>query len=167
MKKLLIFFVLLSSISSFGQVQRPKTNPSTLNWLLPFSITKQAYHATDSAVYSSPSGVIYKAPIQSGTASHTITYAVSVTIDWSIAQTQIITLTGNCAFTNSSATSGELLHLKVIQDATGSRTISFAALKYPGGVAPVLSSSANAVDILTILYDGTNYNLIGVAFDVK
>lgn len=74
MKKLLIFFVLLSSISSFGQVQRPKTNPATLNWLLPFSITKQAYHATDSAVYSSPSGVIYKAPIQVGTAFDTTTY---------------------------------------------------------------------------------------------
>jgi hypothetical protein len=74
MKKLLIFFVLLSSISSFGQVQRPKMNPATLNWLLPFSITKQAYHATDSAVYSSPSGVIYKAPIQVGTAFDTTTY---------------------------------------------------------------------------------------------
>lgn len=127
MKKLLIFFVLLSSISSFGQVQRPNQSVS----------------------------------------ANTITYAASVTIDWSIAQTQIITLKGNCAFTNSSATSGELLHLKVIQDTTGGRTISFASLKYPGGVAPVLSSSANAVDILTILYDGTNYNLIGVAFDVK
>ncbi len=74
MKKLLIFFVLLSSIMSFGQVQRPKMNPATLNWLLPFSITKQAYHATDSAVYSSPNGVIYKAPIQVGTAFDTTTY---------------------------------------------------------------------------------------------
>ena len=83
MKKLLIFFVLLSSIESFGQVQRPKMNPATLNWLLPFSITKQAYHAADSAVYSSPSGVIYKAPVQAGGASFdTTTYQATPHI-WS------------------------------------------------------------------------------------
>ena len=83
MKKLLIFFVLLSSISSFGQVQRPKMNPATLNWLLPFSITKQAYHATDSAVYSSPSGVIYKAPIQSGGATFDTTTYQATHHTWS------------------------------------------------------------------------------------
>jgi len=52
--------------------------------------------------------------------------------------------------------------LIVKQDAIGSRTLAYdLVFKFPGGTAPTLSTTANAVDILTFLSDGTN--LYGVA----
>ena len=50
----------------------------------------------------------------------------------------------------------------MIQDGTGSRTLAYNAIyKWPAGVAPVLSTAANAIDILTFVSDGTN--MYGVA----
>jgi len=47
---------------------------------------------------------------------------------------------------------------KLIQDATGSRTVTWpAAVLWPGGTAPTLSTGANAVDLVALYYDGTNY----------
>lgn len=47
--------------------------------------------------------------------------------------------------------------LRVIQDATGSRLITWnAAFKWPSGTAPTLSTAANAVDLVTFIsYDGS------------
>lgn len=47
--------------------------------------------------------------------------------------------------------------LKITQDATGGRTITWpASIKWPGGTAPTLSA-ASKTDIITLIYDGTNY----------
>lgn len=56
--------------------------------------------------------------------------------------------------------------LRVQQDATGGRTLAYnVVFKWPGGVAPVLSTTANAIDILTFTSDGTNlYGVIQKAF---
>ena len=51
-----------------------------------------------------------------------------------------------------------ILHLVLIQDGVGSRTVTWPAIvKWPGGTAPTLSTGANAVDIIKFIYDGTNY----------
>lgn len=49
--------------------------------------------------------------------------------------------------------------LKIQQDATGNRIISNWASKtrWPRGIAPVLSVTPNAVDIVTFLFDGSVY----------
>ena len=47
--------------------------------------------------------------------------------------------------------------LTVTQDATWSRTLAYwTSYKFPGWTAPVLSTAANSVDILTFISDGTN-----------
>ncbi len=70
---------------------------------------------------------------------------------------QSITLDANCTLTFSNATSGGIYLVKIIQDGTGSRTITWpAAVKWAGG-APTLSTAAGAIDIATFFYDGTNY----------
>ena len=51
--------------------------------------------------------------------------------------------------------------IKIKQDGTGSRTASFGtgdstAVKFAGG-APTLSTGANAIDVVTVFYDGTDY----------
>lgn len=87
------------------------------------------------------------------------------TINWDLAANQVcsVTLGGNrtmAAPTNP--IDGGTYVLTVIQDATGSRTLTWnAAFKWAGGVAPTLSTAANAVDVVTFVSNGTN--LYGVA----
>jgi hypothetical protein len=45
--------------------------------------------------------------------------------------------------------------LILTQDATGSRLLT-STMKFAGGVK-TLTTSANAIDVVTIYYDGTNY----------
>lgn len=47
--------------------------------------------------------------------------------------------------------------LRITQDATGSRTVTWNAIfKWSAGAAPVLSTAGNAIDILSFIYDGTS-----------
>jgi hypothetical protein len=66
-----------------------------------------------------------------------------------------ITLTGNCIFTFSNAPAsgkGGKFTLILKQDATGSRTTTWpASAKWAGGMAPTLTTAANAVDVLTFV----------------
>ena len=81
------------------------------------------------------------------------------TITWNSGNMQKSTMTGNCTYTFTAPSSPARLQLKLIQDATGSRTATWpVAVKWPGGTAPTLTTDANAVDIVTFWYDGTNYN---------
>jgi len=82
----------------------------------------------------------------------------SKTIDWTAGNKQKITLTDNCTFTFTNPAGPCNVILKVIQDSTGSRTVSWpASVKWAGGTAPTLTTTANAVDIVSFYYDGTNY----------
>lgn len=82
------------------------------------------------------------------------------TIDWGAGTFQKLTLTGNCTLSFTAPAGPTYLQLKLIQDATGSRTITLpsACHGFDGGAALTLSTAANAVDFLTMYYDGTNYH---------
>jgi hypothetical protein len=58
------------------------------------------------------------------------------------------------AFTNMPA--GGSVTLIITQDATGGRTLTTTGIKY-AGASSTLSTAANAIDMLNILFDGTNY----------
>ena len=89
------------------------------------------------------------------------------TIDLSEGQRQKITLTGNCTVTFSNPDVG-IYTLKVIQDATGSRTLTLPSGKWVGGSAYTPTSDASAEDILSIYYDGSAYyySVVGLDFSV-
>jgi hypothetical protein len=75
------------------------------------------------------------------------------TFDVSSANVHRGVLDANCTFTFTGASSGRAcaLTLHLVQDATGSRTVTWpASVDWPGGTAPVLSTAANAVDVLTL-----------------
>lgn len=88
----------------------------------------------------------------------------AATVNWNVAtqQNAVLTIGGNRTLANpTNLAAGESMILKVIQDATGSRTLAYGtAYKWPGGSVPILSTAANAVDILSFYSDGTN--LFGV-----
>jgi len=80
------------------------------------------------------------------------------TIDWTKGNKQLSTLTGVCTFTFTPPGGKCNLILRLVQDATGSRTVTWpAAVKWSAGAAPTLSTTANAVDIIAFYYNGTNY----------
>jgi hypothetical protein len=71
---------------------------------------------------------------------------------------QTVTMTGNCTFTMPTATAGKSFILIATQDGTGSRTAVFTSVKFAGGVAPTLTTTATTgVDILTFVADGTSW----------
>lgn len=81
-----------------------------------------------------------------------------------------LTLTGNVTFTFSGATSGKACAFSVYikQDGTGSRTVTWPTVKWAGGVAPTLTTTANAIDVLVFesLDGGTTWfgSLVGANF---
>ncbi len=85
--------------------------------------------------------------------------------DWTTGSAQTCTLTGNCTGTSTmtSPTGVSRLTLRIVQDGTGSRTISTwpATVKWAGGAAPTLTTAASGIDIITFYWNGTNY--FGVA----
>lgn len=57
-------------------------------------------------------------------------------------------------------TDGMVLNVRIKQDATGGRTLAYGtAYKFPGGTAPVLSTTVNAVDLMSCYYDSTDGTL--------
>jgi len=71
---------------------------------------------------------------------------------------QTVTMTGNCTFTMPTATAGKSFILICTQDGTGSRTAVFTSVKFPGGTAPTLTTTATTgVDILTFVANGTSW----------
>lgn len=90
---------------------------------------------------------------------------VDGTADWDVSVNQVCTITLDQNVTINNPTNmrdGGTYILRVKQDATGSRTITWgAAYKHPGGEAPTLTADANALDIITFVSDGTS--MFGVA----
>lgn len=84
----------------------------------------------------------------------------SVTFDFSTGNISKITLSEDItSVTLAGAAAGDILHIQITQDSTA-RTISGwpAAVKWSGGgTAPTISTTSGAVDIVSMLYDGTNY----------
>lgn len=80
------------------------------------------------------------------------------TIDWTLSNKQKSTLTGNCTFTFTAPPGPCNLILKLVQDATGSRTVTWpAAVHWSSATAPTLTTTASQVDIVSFYYDGTTY----------
>jgi hypothetical protein len=81
----------------------------------------------------------------------------SKTIALTSGTVQTATLTGNCTFTMPTATAGKSFILLLKQDATGSRTATFTDVKFNAAGAPTITATANKMDILTFVADGTNW----------
>lgn len=84
-------------------------------------------------------------------ASHTFTISTGTV------QTATLTASTPCTFTMPTATAGTSFILKLTQAATGMTTATFTGVKFAGGVAPTITATASAVDIISFIADGTNW----------
>ena len=91
----------------------------------------------------------------------------SVAWDLESAQFASLTLSGDYTLsnpTNAPASGRGRYTLIVKQDGTGGHTLAFGSgYKFAGGVAPTITTSGNAVDIITFIYDDVSSAMYGTA----
>ena len=93
----------------------------------------------------------------------TLTDQATVTWDASTEDVCKVTLAGNrtlAAPTNS--TTGQFISILVIQDGTGSRTITWNAVyEFASDTAPTLTTTANLGDVFVFRYNGSKWLEVG------
>jgi hypothetical protein len=90
-----------------------------------------------------------KTPIESNTDGTTVTF------DLDASSTHTVTLGGNRTLALSNADVGQKFIIRLVQDATGSRSVSwFSTIKWPGGLVPTLSTTAGDVDVFGFICTG-------------
>ena len=86
-----------------------------------------------------------------------LTDGATISVDASVGNMFRVTLGGNRtvgAPTNSQ--DGQTINFHISQDGTGNRTLAWnSAYKWPSGVAPTLSTAANALDVVSCTYNST------------
>ena len=120
---------------------------------------------TGDVVGTSDTQTLTNKTIEAGTFTNGYTEEVATantstayTINLANGSVQILTLTGNCTFTFPTATAGKSFIMLLKQDATGSRTVTWpAAVKWPNGTAPTITSTASKLDKYIFTSDGTNW----------
>ncbi|NBT50984.1 MAG: hypothetical protein EBT12_05425, partial [Marivivens sp.] len=78
----------------------------------------------------------------------TLTDGANISVDLADSNNYVVTLAGNRTLDNpSNITAGQSGSIFIVQDGTGSRTLSFGSYyDFAGGTAPTLSTTASAVD---------------------
>ena len=94
-----------------------------------------------------------------GFTQQTATGDGTTTIDWKLGNKFYFTFGNqNDTFTFTAPTNPCSIILVLKQYSTGGKLATWpGTVKWPGGVAPTLSTGNNAVDIIAFYYDGTNY----------
>ena len=88
----------------------------------------------------------------------------TIAVDWSQGNVQSVTLGGNRTFTFTNGQDGGKYILMIKQDATGTRTATWpATVRWPGGTAPTLTTTASRTDYIGFLYNGVDSKYDGVA----
>jgi len=87
----------------------------------------------------------------------TLTDAATIAVDFGANQNFTVTLGGNRTLGNpTNIVVGQTGSIIVVQDSTGSRTLSFSSYyKFPGGTVPTLSTAANSIDRIDYIVKST------------
>ena len=81
----------------------------------------------------------------------------TVTFDLDTANTHTVTLGGNRALAISNEDAGQKFIINLVQDGSGSKTVTwFNTIKWAGGSAPTLTTTANKADSFGFLCTGTD-----------
>jgi len=110
-------------------------------------------------------GITSWTAVNSTACSNALTYAGTTNVDWSVCPVQTMTFgAGNVIFTFANPTTGGRYVLAIKQDATGSRTVTWpGTVRWPGGTAPTITTTASKTDYIGFIYNGTNYDAVAIS----
>ena len=93
----------------------------------------------------------------------TLTDGSTITWDASTQDVAKVTLGGNRTLGSASnGTTGQFFSLLIIQDGTGSRTLTWnAAYEFASDTAPTLTTTANLGDVFVFRYNGSKWLEVG------
>lgn len=99
----------------------------------------------------------------------TLTDQATVAIDLALGNHHQIVLGGNRTLgAPTNVVAGQSGVIRVVQDGTGSRVLSYNAIfKFPGGTAPTLTTAANSVDLLAFHVESATRIAVRFIGDVK
>jgi hypothetical protein len=81
----------------------------------------------------------------------------TITFDLTAGPIHTVTLGGNRTLALSNSATGKVFILRLLQDGTGSRTVTwFSTIKWPGGSAPTLTTTASKADTFGFICTGSN-----------
>ena len=87
---------------------------------------------------------------------YTANSSTAITLNLANGTVQIITLTGSPTITMPTAVSGKSFIL-IMPTGTGSFAVTWSTVKWPGGTAPTVTTTASKTDIFSFFSDGTNW----------
>lgn len=130
-------------------------------------ITDANINASAAIAASKLAGVATTATAQSITGKKTFQATVAtitsdadgatITFDLSASNIHTVTLAGNRTLALSNAATGQVFVIRLVQDGTGSRTVTwFTTIKWVSGTAPTLSTGASKVDVFSFICTGAN-----------
>jgi len=155
-----------SNLQSFVTTFTLPTTDSTANYVLKTNGSGTLGFAAAAAgdVTLTGTQTLTNKTIEAGTFTNGYTEEVNTantstayTISLADGSFQVLTLTGNATITMPTATAGRSFILLLKQDGTGSRTVTWSTVKWPGGTAPTVTSTASKQDIYSFFADGTNW----------
>jgi hypothetical protein len=137
-------FVVGTAAQNAGTVAA-ETNSSILAWAVKVNGTDRKLLLLDTAQNT----IQVKQDVAASTAT--------TSISWANGNLANITMTSNTTFTLTSPVVGTYI-MKLIQGGGGGFTATYPAnFLFSGGIAPTLTTTAGKVDVITAVYDGTNY----------
>ncbi|NTW34476.1 MAG: hypothetical protein HGB12_17955, partial [Bacteroidetes bacterium] len=155
-------------ISERGVCWNTSTTPTTANSKATSTGTTGAFTASMTGLSAGTLYYVRAYAINSAGTSYgneetfTTCSPTTATVDWNNSNVQEITLSACRSFTFINGKSGGVYTLMINQDTSGGWTVAWPAnVKWAGSTAPTFTYTANAVDIVKFVYNGTNY--IGIA----
>ena len=132
------------------------------------NLVKSIYTSTDvTALGEIASGDTVDIPSGSTLTNPTVTNYVetlfsantgtAITVNLANGTVQNLTLTGNATITMPTAVAGKSFIIMLRQDATGSRSVTWSTVVWPGGTAPTITGTASKMDMYSFFSDGTSW----------
>jgi hypothetical protein len=122
-----------------------------------FTVANAAFAKANAAATAASPTITGTINMQAAIANYSLTDGAN--IDWNLNTGQVATVTlgGNRTMNAPTNLRVGTFILHVIQDATGSRTITWnSVFKWPAAVAPTLTTTGSRRDIISFVCDGTN-----------
>ena len=88
--------------------------------------------------------------------TYTANTSTAITLTLANGSVQNLTLTGICTITMPTAAAGRSF-IMYLRTGTGGYTVTWSTVKWSGGTAPTLTSTASKMDIFSFFSDGTNW----------